>query len=472
MPAGKTGLNRKQARGSRVTVTKDIQRLEHSSVKLTLTVGKDDVLSEYDRIIADYSKTIQIPGFRKGKAPKEVVIRKLGDALKEDALGHIIENAITNTFEDASMPREDRPLPYSTPQIEDRPTLELGSDLVFSITYDTLPKITLGPWKGLEIEAPGGAVTGEDVDRELEVLRDRNAIVLDKADDARAAAGDVVTINYLELSESGEPLEATERQDYVFTLGTGHNIYHFDDELTGMKKGETRDIEKTYPQDFEDSELAGTSKKIRVSLTALKEKQLPALDDDFAQDVDEKFHTMEDLKTSIRERLTRSLDQRLREITISRILEKIMETTPVEVPESMIRVELESRWRNMARQFNMDGDRFAQLMESSDGGEDSITAKWRPSAEKALQSRLIVETLIQNEGLEASDEEVERELERVAEESGMSLEEVHNYYSQGKMQDYLKEDIKERKIFDRLLAENTIIRGKTEKYLDLIPQNG
>jgi trigger factor len=258
----------------------------------------------------------------------------------------------------------------------------------------------------------------------------------------------------------------------VFTLGTGYNIYHFDDELTGMKKGETRDIEKTYPQDFEDSALAGTTKKIRVSLSALKEKQLPALDDDFAQDVDEKFTTMEDLKTSIRERLTRSLDRRLREITITRILEKVMETTPVEVPESMIRVELESRWRNMARQFNMDGERLAQLMGGSGDGADPITAEWRPAAEKALQSRIIVETLIQNEALEASDEEVEQEMEKIADESGTPLEEVKKYYDQGQMRDYLQEDIKERKLFDRFLAENTIIRGKTEKYLDLVPQNG
>jgi trigger factor len=471
-PAEKAGLYRKQARGNRVTVTKDLQRLEHSSVKLTLTVGKDDVLSQYDQIIADYSKTIQIPGFRKGKAPRDVLIRKFGDALKGEALGHIIEKAITETLGDESLAKADRPLPYASPQLEGEPALELGSDLVFSVTYDVLPQVTVGPWQGLEVEAPDAAVTDEDLDRELEVLRDRNAIVLDKDDDAPAAAGDVVTVNYQELSDSGEPLAGTEREDYVFTLGTGYNIYHFDDELAGMKKGETRDIEKTYPQDFEDSALAGTSKKIRVSLTALKEKQLPDLDDDFAQDVDEKFNTMEDLKASIRERLTSNLDRRLRELTISRILEKIMETTPVEVPESMIRVELESRWRNMARQFNMDGDKLAQLMGSSGDGSDPISAEWRPQAEKALRSRLIVETLIQNEALEASDEEVEKELEKVADESGTPLEEVKKYYAPGQMLDFLKEDIKERKLFDRLLAENTIIRGKMEKYLDLIPQNG
>jgi trigger factor len=195
-----------------VTVTKDIQRLEHSSVKLTLTVGKEDVLSQYDQIIANYSKTVQIPGFRKGKAPKEVLVRKFGDALKGEALGHIIEKAITETFEDEALAKADRPLPYSSPQLDGEPSLELGSDLVFSVTYDVLPQVTVGPWKGLEVEVPDAAVTDEDLDRELEVLRDRNAIVLDKDDDAPAAAGDVVTVNYQELSESGEPLAGTERE--------------------------------------------------------------------------------------------------------------------------------------------------------------------------------------------------------------------------------------------------------------------
>jgi trigger factor len=455
-----------------VTVTKDIQRLEHSSVKLTLTVGKDDVRSEYDKLITDYSKTIQIPGFRKGKVPKEVLVRKFGDTLKGEALGHIIENAISEIFEDESFAKEDRPLPYSTPQIQDEPSLDLESDLVFSVAYDVLPQITVGPWKGLEVEVPDAAVSEEDLDRELEAIRDRNAVVLDKDDGAGAAKGDVVTVNYLELSDAGEPLAGTERQDFVFTLGSGYNIYYFDDEITGMQKGETRDIEKVYPADFEDTGLAGKTKKIRVTLTALKEKQLPTLDDDLAQDVDEKFNTLEELKTDIRERLTKNLDRRLREIQISRLLEKIMESTEVDVPESMVRVELESRWRNLARQFNMDGDRLAEIMGKADTGALPMMEEWRPEAVKALQSRLIVETLIVNEALEASDEELEKEYETIAAESGTPLEEVKKYYEQEQMREYLKEDIKERKLFDRMLAENTIKRGKPEKYLDLIPKNG
>jgi trigger factor len=456
-----------------VTVSKEIQRLENSAVKLTVTIGKDDVRAEYDSLVANYRKTIQIPGFRKGKVPQEVLVRKFAEAFKGETLGNVIEKSITEIFEDESFPKEDRPLPYSTPQVQDEPpALDLDQALTFSVVYDVLPQITVGAWKGLTIEAPNVEITDEDLNRELDAIRERNAVVLDRDDDAAALKGDVVTVDYVELSEAGEPLEETGRKDFAFTLGSEYNTYRFDDEVAGMKKGETRDLEKTYAADLDNPDLAGKAKKIRVTLTALKEKKLPDLDDDLAQDVDEKYQTLEDLKTSIRERLTKNLDRRLREIKISRLLEKILENTPIAVPESMVRIELESRWRNMARQFNMDPEELTRNMEKSGNARDSILEGWRPEAQKALQSRIIVETLVRDQGLAAPDEEVEKEFETLALETDTSIEDVKKYYETEQMREYLKDDIKERKFFDLLLAENTIKKGSREKYLDLISKNG
>jgi trigger factor len=455
-----------------VTVSKEITPLEHSSVKLSLTVGKDDVRAEYDGLLGKYSKTIQIPGFRKGKAPKEVLIRKFGEALKGEALGTIIEKTITEVFEDKSLSRAQRPLPYSSPQVQDEPELDLDRDLSFSVVYDVLPAVTIGQWKGLEAEVPKVSVAEEDLKRELEAIRERNAFVLDRNEGAAAEKDNVVTVNYSEIGEDGAVIPGSERQDFVFTLGSGYNIYKFDDEITGMKIGESRDIEKTYPADFADAELAGKTKKIRVTLTALKEKKLPNLDDDLAQDVDEKFKTLDDLKNSIRDRLTKGLERRLRDMKISKILEKIVENTPVDIPESMIRIELESRWRNLARRFNAPVEEVIAMMEKSGKGAEEIQNEWRPDAVKALHSRLIVETLIEEQELAASDEELERELENLAAESGTPLEEAKKYYEQEHMREYLREDIKERKLFDLLLAENTIKPGKKMNYLDIMGNNG
>ncbi|MDR0760563.1 MAG: trigger factor [Treponema sp.] len=456
-----------------MTVTKEFKRLEHSALQLTLIIGKDDVRSEYDTIIAKYAKDMQIPGFRRGKIPREILLRKFGEAFKGETLEKIVEKAISTVFEDASFPKENRPLPYSVPQLKDTDLkLDLETDLTFSVVYDTFPQIVAGPWKGYEVEAPDAEISDEDLDRELQILRERNAVVLDKDDNAATAAGDVVTVNYVEIADTGDLIPGTERQDFVFALGTGHNIFKFDDEVAGMKKGETRDIDKSYPEDFEDQDLAGKTKKIRVTLTALKEKRLPELDDDLAQDVDEKFTTLEDLKNSIRERLIWNLERKVREVTVNQLLAKIMDSTPVDVPESMIQVELESRWQDLARQLKVTPEVLEKKTEKPDRSKSLLFEGWRPEVVRALQIKLIVNTLIQDLGIDAGDEDIEKEFEAQSRGTGASVEEIEKYYESDQMREYLKEQIRERKLLDLLLAENTIKKGNHTKYLDLVSNNG
>ena len=450
-----------------MTVTKEITRLEKSSLKLSITVAKDDVRSEYDKILSNYAKSIQIPGFRKGKVPKEVLVRKFADALKDEARGKIIEESIESVFEDEAFPRENKPLPYSTPRLEDDPKLDLESDLQFSFVYDVLPEVKVGQWQGLEVEIPDVSISDEDITRELEGVRERNSIVLDKNEGETAAMGDVVTVNYCELGDSGEAITGTLREDFSFTLGSGHNTYKFDDDIIGMKKGETKEFSKPYPN--ADSDYQATLKKLKVTLTALKEKKLPDLDDDLAQDVDEKYETLEDLKKDILKRLDKDLERKLREIKLSRLLEKIMENTPAEIPESMLRMELDSRWRNLARQFNTDaGGLYTMMGEKS----ESIIEGWKPNAVKALHSRLIVETLIEDLKLEASEEDVEKELEKLAVEGETELERIKEYYEDRQMREYLKEEIKEQKLLDQLFEKNTIKTGIKTNYIDLAVING
>ena len=453
-----------------MTITKEITKLEKSSVKLSVSIAKDDVHYEYNVLLNDYTKIVQIPGFRKGKVPKEVMIRKFGDALKEEALGKIIDKSIGEIFDDENFPQESKPLPYSRPSVQDEPKLNLEEDLKFSVIYDVLPEIKIGKWEGLEVEIPQISIEDEDLNKELEAIQERNSIVLDKDDDQNAEKGDVLTVNYCELDDSGEVIDESKRDDFTFTLGSSNNIYQFDDDINGMKKGETKEFSKTYPEDTGDA-MSGKTVKLRVELTALKIKKLPDLDDDLAQDVDEKFKTLDDLKGSIRERLNKDLDDRLRGIKTNKLLEAIMENTPVEIPESMIRLELDSRWRNLARRFNTDAEGLLKIMGNSEERAQTLMDEWRPDASKALHSRLIVETLMKDLNLEASEEEQEKELQRLADESGAGLEEVTKFYEDERMKDYLIEGIKENKVLDILLEKNTLKPGKKEKYIDLITNN-
>jgi trigger factor len=454
-----------------VATTKEFTHLEKSNVQLSITVPRDDVRSQYQEMIKDYTKNVQLPGFRKGHVPRDVLERKFGEALKGEALNRVIGAAITEVFEDESLAQNERPLPYSTPQVQKEPKLDLDQDLRFSVVYDVLPTVNVGQWKGLEAEVPDVEVSDEDIARELEEVRERNAIVLDRDDGAAAQKGDVATVNYCEIGENGAALPDTERQDFVFTIGTGLSIYQIDDDITGMKKNETREFTKTY-DDTAAPSLARQTKKLRVTLTALKEKKLPDLDDDLAQDVDEQFNTLDDLKNSIREHLNQNLEQRLREFKISALLEKIMETTPVTLPESMIRIELDSRMRNLARRFNTSPEQITQILSNAARSPVDIEKEWLPAAEKVLHSRLIVETLMEELKLEAGDEDVEKELADMAAASGSTFEDFKKYYEENNMKEHLMDDIKERKFFDILLAENTVKPGLKTRYLDFMNNNG
>jgi len=455
-----------------VSITKEITRLEKSNVRLNLTIPKEEVQSQYQELLKDYSKNAQIPGFRRGKVPQEVLVRKFGDALKGETLGKLLEKAVDEVFSDENLPRDERPLPYSQPRMEEAPKLEFDQDLTFSLVYDVLPKITIGQWKGLKAEVPEVTITDEDIARELEEIRERNAFVLDRNEGAQAQQGDSVTLSYCELEENGEIVPNSQRDDYAFTLGSGANIYQIDDDVIGMKKGETKEVTKTYPEDSAAGRVfAGRTIKLRITLTAVKEKKLPDLDDELAQDVDEKFNTLDDLKNSVRERLEKSLALRIKDLKINNLLAKIMETTPVVLPESMVRAEIDGRLRNLARRFGTDVDGVLRMMAQTGTNPDEIEKNWQAAAEKGLHSRLIVETLMEEQGIEASDQEVEAELEKIAADTKKPLEEVKKQYEEAQAAEYVKDSIRENKLYELLLAENTIKIGSKTNYLDVMGNN-
>jgi trigger factor len=451
-----------------VSVTKEITRLEKSNVKLSLTIPKEDVQDQFQELLKDFAKNAQLPGFRKGKAPQEVLVRKFGEALKGEALNKIVEKAIGDVFQDENLPRNERPLPYAQPVLQDRPELEFDKDLSFSLVYDVLPQISVGQWKGLTVEVSQAEISDDDIARELEEIRERNAFVLDRDESEPARQGDVATISHCELGENGEELPNTRRDDFAFTLGSKHNAYQIDDDITGMKKGETKTVTKTYPEDPDKQTLfAGKTVTLQITLTALKEKKLPALDDELAQDVDEKFSTLDDLKNSIRERLEKSLVLRARDVKINKILEKIMELTPVTLPESMVKMEVERHLRNTAQRFGTDVEGILRIMSGS-GDLAEIEKNWKTQAEKSLHSRLIVETLMEEQKLEASDGEVEKEFEKIAADTNLSIEDAKKQYGGQNGLDYIRDGIKETKLFDMFLAENTIKTGKKTNFLDFM----
>lgn len=449
-------------------ITKEVTALANSSVKLSVTIAKEDTEQSYKETLAKYAKSVQIPGFRKGKVPVPVLERKYGEALKADVAAEIIDNALQQIFAEFDEQKSDnRPLAYSQPQMDKAPELEFGKDFSFEITYDVMPKVTVSDFSGITIKEPQVKIGDDEMKEELEAIRERNALVVDKKDADKAVKGDIATINYSELNDKGEVEAGSEREGFVFTIGSGQNIYKIDDEIIGMKKGESKDITKTYAADDEDKELAGKTKKIRVSVTALKVRNLPELDDELAQDVNEKYKTLDDLKADIKNNMVTALDNRLREIKSNDLIEQLIERNPIELPKSMVEAELESRWRMMAQKFQTSVEELDKLIKASGQKKEDMLNQWAGDSEKMLKGRIIVESLLKEANISVTPEEVEAEFEKIAAGAGISVDEVKKHYADPHRKEYLIDDMKEQKLYADLFTKVKITKGEKTAFADL-----
>ncbi|MDR3302283.1 MAG: trigger factor [Spirochaetaceae bacterium] len=445
--------------------THEIQRLEHSVIKLTIKLTKDEVRAEYNKYLKDTLKDLSLPGFRRGKVPVAVFEKKAGPAIKEDVLNHIVGVNVTERMKSGEISQEDMPLGNQDPQLDGEPKLDLDSDLEFSVHYDAAPQFKLVQWEGFEVEIPDCEVDDEDVQHELENLRERNAVVMDRDDTEPAQKGDVVTIDYSEW-ENGAVVESTKRDNFVWTLGTGANYFQIDDEIVGMKKNETRDLVKTLPDDFEDKEYAGKTKNIHVKLKGIKEKKLPDLDDDLAQDVDEKFNTLDDLKKNVREQLEMRLSDFLAAAKQDALLSKIIEANPIELPETLITAEIVNSYQKMKGGASVTQDEIESFFKKT----PNIAEMWRPKAEKHLQSGFIINELLKLQQIEVTEEDREEQIERYSKQSGTPVEQIKKIIAENPQPNNIDSAVKERKIFELLEAKNTVTKGQKKKYLELFPE--
>ena len=451
-----------------MNTTKKIEKLENSAVKLTVTVPQKEVQDNYNQIVNKYAKTIQIPGFRKGKAPVAVLERKFGEALKADIASDIIEKALEEVFSDIDKNDEaNRPLPYAQPKMDEAPKLDINSDFSFSLTYDVMPQVDVKHIESVTIKEPQVKIGEAELKEELEAIRERNAVVIDKKDTEAAAKDDIATVDYWEIDDDGKEADKSKREDFTFTIGSGQNIYQFDDDIVGMKKGETKTLTKSWDKEYEDKELAGKTKKIGVTLKTLKLRKLPDLDDELAQDVNEKYKTLADMKADITKNLEAALTNRLREIKANALLEQLVEKNPITLPKSMLDAEIDARWRMTAQRFQTRPEQLEKLVASSGQTKEEMLKQWAGDSEKMLKSRLIVENLLKARNIAVTPEEVEAEYAKIADGAGISLEEVKKHYADASKKEYLIDDMKEQKLYAQLFEQVKITKGDKTTFADL-----
>lgn len=441
--------------------TKEITKLEHSAAKLTVTVAKTDVEESYKSTLGKYAKQVQIPGFRKGHVPSNVLERKFGEQIKLEAAGELIDTVLNEIFQDDSE-KENRPLPYAQPKMDEMPAFDTSKDFTFTVTYDVFPSVEIKDFNGISIKETQVTVGDDEVAEELKGLQERNAVVMDKKDDEAVEKDNIVTVDIAELGEDGKPVESTKRDGYTFTVGAEENLYKIDDKIIGMKKGETKEV---------STKVEKKTVKYSVKVTQIKIRNLPALDDDLAQDVSDKFNTLADLKADILKNLNIAKDRKVQELKVNSLLEQLMEKNPIEIPASMLQAELDGRWQMMAQQFQTTPGDLEKMVTASGQKKEDMLTQWTGDAEKMLKSRIIVDSLIRSKNISVTPEEVEAEYQKLADANGISVEEVKKHYADPRSKEYFIDDVKEQKLYNEIFEQVKVTKGDKVKFADLFNNN-
>ena len=427
----------------------EIKKLEHSSVELTLTLSAATIEEDYSKTIKDYAKKLTLKGFRPGKAPVSLIESKYGDAIREEVTFKLMEKNLQDSYKD--MDAKDRPLPYSTPELQNEEALlpfKPNTDVTYSVIYDVLPTVTLPEYKGLEIEYPARQITDEDVNAEIERLREQNAMVISK--NGTIAEGDIVTIDYAELDADGNEMAANKRDDFTFTVGSSYNFYKLDKDLVGMKKGDETVIEKTYGDDSGmGTDYLGRTVKIKVAVKEVKYKEVPELDDDFAQDVKDEYKTVDDLLKATRKQLEDNAEEANKGAKLDAVVKALLEKTEIDVPKSMVEAQLEQDWQNFISRFGMSEEDVLKIMGAQGGGKENFLETRRADTVQNIKGQLIIEQIKEEQKYEVSEEEIAEELKNYGEDI---TKDSPNYES---MKIYAEDDVKYRKARDLLLESNT-----------------
>ncbi|MBQ2080897.1 MAG: trigger factor [Treponema sp.] len=451
-----------------MNVTKEIQKIENSALKLTATIAQADVESGYKSEFAKYAKNIQIPGFRKGHVPTKIIEQKYGEAIKQEITGGLIDEALNEILQ-ADDAKDIRPLPYSQPRLDgDKlPEIDTTKDFTFTVIYDIFPTVEVKNFSGITIKEPQVEIGEKEIEDELKSIQERNAVVVDKKDGDPVEKDNIVTIDYKELNDDGSTVDGSSREGFVFTVGSGENIYKIDDEIIGMKKDESKEITKTYAADDKDPELAGKTKKISVTVKAIKIRDLPKIDDDLAQDVSEKYSTLADLKADLKKQMESAKTRKIAELKSQSLLEQLVEKNPIDLPKSMIQTEQDARWRMLAQQFQTTPEQLEKMILSSGQSKSDMITQWTGDTEKMLKSRLIVDALLREKNISVTPEEVEAQYQKIADAQGVSVEEIKKHYEDPRNKEYLVDETKENKLFEELYKDVKVSKGEKTSFADL-----
>ena len=404
-----------------------------NEVKLTFNVEAEKFEEAMKKVYTKTAKYFNIPGFRKGKAPMQLVERQYGPAIfYEDAFNELVPDIYDEAI------KENKIEAVSKPNI-DIVQMEKGKELIFTAIVETKPAVELGKYKGIEIKKIEYTTTDKDIEHELGHMAERNSRLI-TIEDRTVQKGDITTIDF-EGSIDGVNFEGGKAENHELEIGSNTFIPGFEDQIIGMKLEEEKDIKVKFPEDYFSKDLAGKDAIFKVKLHEIKKKELPKIDDEFAKDVSE-FDTLEELKNSIKEKLDTENQNKAKYETEEEAIKVVCDNTNLDIPKGMIELEIDNMIKDMETRLSYQGLKLNQYLQMMGKTETDIRENFKEQAEKSIKSRLILEAIVKAEKFNVSPEELENKIKEMAKQYNRNEEEL---LKNEQLKEYIEENIKTEK---------------------------
>ena len=416
-----------------------------NEVKLSFTIEAEKFDEAMKRVYAKTAKYFTIPGFRKGKAPMQMVEKQYGsDIFNEDTFNELVPDIY-----DAAI-KENNIEAVSKPDI-DITQIGKGKDLICTAIVQVKPEVKLGKYKGIELNKIEYTVSDHDVEHELEHMAEHNARLV-TIEDRPVEKGDITVIDF-EGFVDNIPFEGGKAEKHELEIGSNTFIPGFEDQIIGMKLEEEKDINVTFPEEYFSKELAGKPAIFKVKLHEIKKKEFPAMDDEFAKDVSE-FDTLEELKNSIKEKMQKENEDRAKYETEDAAIKAVCDNVEIDIPSGMIDTEIDNMMRDMEQRLQYQGLKLDQYFALSGKTEAQVRDEMKPQAEQAVKSRLVIEAIIKAEDIKPEEKEVTEKLAEMAKNYGKTEEEMSkNEY----IKEYIENNMKVEKAI-KFIVENAKIK--------------
>ncbi|MEE1224140.1 MAG: trigger factor [Clostridia bacterium] len=426
-----------------------MEDVEKNLVKLTFEVSNDEFQKAINEVYKKNVKKFNIPGFRKGHAPKAVIEKYYTQAVfYDDAINMVLPEAYEAALKESGVDAVARP------EI-DVEEIKAGEPVVFTALVTTKPEVKLGDYKGIEVEKVDYTVSEEDVDNDIKATQMKNARLV-SVDDRAVANGDIAVIDF-EGSVDGVPFEGGKGEDYELEIGSGTFIPGFEEQLIGANVNDLVDVNVTFPEEYHAENLAGQPALFKVTVKEIKVRELPELNDDFADEVSE-FATMDEFKKSVRARLEEAAANRAQAEIENAVVEKAIENAEFEVPDAMVEAQIDNLVRDFAQRLSYQGMDMDSYMKYTNSTIDVMRANFKEQAIKQVNGSLVLEAIKNAEGIETGAEELELHLVDMAKKYGMELDKLKELISEAEMEN-LKNDLAIQKTIT-MLANNAVVVDK------------